>query len=72
MVARFIGVMGEQIVRAYNFLWGGHRHSVKFENRFIIIGIGVRNSATQQLRSLPSTKVLSASTREWVYREHLA
>ncbi len=29
------------MVRVYNFLWGGHRHSVKFENRFIIIGIGV-------------------------------
>jgi len=37
----FMGVVGEQMVRAYNLLWGGHRLSVKNQNRFIIVKIGV-------------------------------
>jgi len=48
VVIRFMGAVGEQMVRAYNFLWGGHRGFGKNQKRFIISEIGVRSSITMR------------------------
>jgi len=43
------------MIRAYNFLWGGHRLSVKTQSRFIIVKIGVAYLASRG----------SHSNRDW-------